>query len=70
MECMTEKYTENRSVLSWLQSQERIVEFWIEEFFGVNPQETELIETLSIHKDWLTDRIAELTTSSQNCSSL
>lgn len=54
-------HSENRTLLSWLEAQERVIRMWIEETVNADPGEQALVENLEKHRNWLADRINELT---------
>ncbi|MEO1135843.1 MAG: hypothetical protein AAFW68_04415 [Pseudomonadota bacterium] len=52
---------EDRSLLSWLIVQEKVIRMWIEETMNAGSGEQALVENLEAHRSWLAERINELT---------
>ncbi|MHA7872028.1 MAG: hypothetical protein ACX939_06750, partial [Hyphococcus sp.] len=51
---------ECRSLLSWLNSQENVIRYWIEEIMASPGANTALVDALERHQVWLSARISEL----------
>jgi len=51
---------EQRSLIAWLISQEKILRLWIDEVAGNASSDIEFVRELEEHRTWLSDRIHEL----------
>lgn len=54
---------EERSLLTWLTTQERVLALWIEEVLCAAPKNVDFISKLEVHHAWLLDQIEYLTKS-------
>ncbi len=57
---MIRTHSEERSLLSWLVMQERVLRLWIEEALDAAPGDGRFIAELERHHDWLAAQIARL----------
>ena len=51
---------EERSLLSWLVTQEKVLRLWIEEALAAAPADGRFLAELESHHDWLAGQIARL----------
>ncbi|MEO1251590.1 MAG: hypothetical protein AAFW81_04500 [Pseudomonadota bacterium] len=51
---------ETRSLLAWLTSQERVLQFWIDECAASAPPDDTLVEKLEEHRFWLLSCIDDI----------
>ena len=58
---MMRAHAEQRPLLSWLMTQERVLKLWIEETLAAPPPSPEFLERLEAHHAWLCAQIDELT---------
>ena len=57
---MIRTHAEDRSLMSWLIMQERVLRLWIEEALADAPSDTRFIGELENHHHWLAGQIAQL----------
>ncbi|WP_375205563.1 hypothetical protein [Hyphococcus sp.] len=57
---MIRTHSEDRSLISWLIMQERVLRLWIEEALAAAPADGRFIAELENHHDWLAGQIARL----------
>ncbi len=53
-------YGEQRSLISWLISQEKVLRLWIDEVVGSASSDVEFVRKLEEHRAWLSECIHEL----------
>lgn len=58
---MMRAHAEQRSLISWLMTQERVLKLWIDETLAAPPSSPEFLERLEAHHAWLRMQIDELT---------
>ena len=51
---------EERSLLSWLVTQEKVLRLWIDEALAAAPADGRFLADLERHHDWLAGQIAHL----------
>ncbi len=52
---------EERSLLSWLTTQEKVLALWIDEVLSAAPQNTDFVGRLETHHKWIAHQIDLLT---------
>lgn len=57
---MIRTHSEERTLLSWLTMQERVLRLWIEEALSAAPRDSDLVASLENHHDWLAAQIDRL----------
>ncbi|WP_375203623.1 hypothetical protein [Hyphococcus sp.] len=57
---MIRSHAEERSLISWLIMQERVLRLWIEEALAAAPSDERFISELESHHDWLAQQIARI----------
>ncbi len=57
---MIRTHAEERSLLSWLVMQERVLRLWIEEALADAPSDGRFLAELESHHGWLAQQIARL----------
>ena len=57
---MIRMHSEERSLLSWLETQEQVHRLWIEEALAAAPADGRTIAELERHHHWLSAQIARL----------
>ena len=58
---MMRAHAEQRSLVAWLMTQERVIKLWIEETLAAPPSSPEFLERLEAHHSWLRAQIDDLT---------
>ncbi|WP_411816212.1 hypothetical protein [Hyphococcus sp. DH-69] len=51
---------EDRALLTWLMTQEKVLQLWIEDVTAHGPKESDLVADLEKHHDWLSAQIDRL----------
>ncbi len=51
---------QDRSLVMWLVTQERVMRLWIDEVMSSAPEDDDLISRLETHRFWLSRQIEEL----------
>lgn len=57
---MIRSHAEERSLMSWLMMQERVLRLWIEEALADAPSDTRFVAELESHHNWLAQQIARI----------
>ena len=57
---MIRSHAEDRSLVSWLVMQERVLRLWIEEALAAAPADGRFIAELESHHHWLSEQIENL----------
>lgn len=57
---MIRTHAEERSLMSWLVMQERVLRLWIDEALAAAPVDGRFIAELERHRDWLAGQIDRL----------
>ena len=57
---MIRSHAEDRSLVSWLIMQERVLRLWIEEALADAPSDERFVAELENHHNWLAEQIARL----------
>ncbi|GAB4518146.1 MAG: hypothetical protein Kow00133_02960 [Amphiplicatus sp.] len=55
-----DRYSERRSIILWLKSQEQALSVWLDELLDARIGEADLVEKLERHRRWLARAILEL----------
>lgn len=57
---MIRTHNEERSLMSWLVTQEKVLRLWIDEALATAPADGRFLADLERHHDWLAGQIAAL----------
>jgi hypothetical protein len=57
---MIRTHSEERTLLSWLTMQEKVLRLWIEEALSAAPRDSAFVADLESHHDWLAAQIEAL----------
>ncbi len=57
---MIRSHAEDRSLISWLMMQEKVLRLWIEEALASAPSDERFISELESHHHWLAQQIARI----------
>ena len=57
---MIRTHAEDRTLMSWLVTQEKVLRLWIEEALANAPKDGRFIAELENHHNWLAAQIAQL----------
>ncbi|MEX6632170.1 hypothetical protein [Hyphococcus lacteus] len=57
---MIRQHGEDRALVTWLITQEKVLRLWIEDVMARGPKESDLVADLEKHHDWLSSQIDRL----------